>query len=90
MNTHRYKLCLTGLHENKGQIKASSLRRVLDALIKTAESEPPRFLGHWRGYREGTETRKWLDSTVDLTITGLESRLYSSRHRGTLSWGDSQ
>ena len=71
MNTHRYKLCLTGLHENRGQIKASSLRRVLDALIKTAE-RATRLLVTGEGIGR-VPKRKWLDSTVDLTITGLES-----------------
>lgn len=33
----RYQLRLTGLREGEGQIKAASLQRVLDALLKTAE-----------------------------------------------------
>ena len=69
MSTHRYRLCLTGLHEHKGQIKASSLRRVLDALIKMAESAT-RFLATGEGSRRGPRPG-WLQASVDFTITGL-------------------
>ena len=69
MNTHRYQLCLTGLHEHQGQIKASHLRSVLDALIKMAESAT-RFLATGEGGRKGPRPG-WLQASVDFTITGL-------------------
>ena len=69
MNTHRYQLRLTGLHEHEGQIKASHLRSVLDALIKMAESAT-RFLAAGEGGRKGPRPG-WLQASVDFTITGL-------------------
>ena len=69
MNTHRYQLRLTGLHEHKGQIKALRLRSVLDALIKMAESAT-RFLATGEGGRRGPRPG-WLQASVDFTITGL-------------------
>lgn len=69
MNARRYRLCLTGLHEQEGQIKASTLRRVLDALTKMAESATC-FLATGEGSRRGPRPA-WLQASVDFTITGL-------------------
>ena len=69
MNAHRYRLCLTGLNEHKGQIKASRLGRVLDALTKMAESATC-FLATGEGSRKGPRPG-WLRASVDFTITGL-------------------
>ncbi len=71
MNTQRYQFCLNGLQEKEGQIRAASLRRVLDALIQTAE-RTTRLLATGEGSGKGKKPR-WLDATVDFTITGLES-----------------
>ena len=67
----RYQLRLNGLRENTGQIKATSLRDVLDALIKTAERST-RLLVTGKGGEKGKKPG-WLEETVDFTVTGLES-----------------
>ena len=69
MSKQRYKLRLTGLQENEGQIKATSLRRVIDALLKTAERST-RLLVTGESSGKGPKP-KWLDAAVDLTVTGL-------------------
>ena len=69
MNKQRYKLRLTGLQENEGQIKATSLRRIIDALLKTAE-RATRLLATGEGSGKGPKP-KWLDAAVDFTVTGL-------------------
>ena len=69
MNTHRYQLRLAGLHERQGQIKASRLRSVLEALTKMAESATC-FLATGEGGRRG-QRPGWLRASVDFTITGL-------------------
>ena len=71
MHTQSYQLRISGLSEDDGRIKAATLRRVLDALLATAE-RTPRLLatgsGGSRGARPG-----WLDAAVDVTVTGLKS-----------------
>ena len=71
MHTHSYQLRISGLSEDDGRIKAATLRRVLDALLATAE-RTTRLLatgsGSSRGARPG-----WLDAAVDVTVTGLKS-----------------
>ena len=65
-----YQLQLSGLPENKGQIKAKKLLRVIEALIETAERATRLSVtgeGKARGSKPG-----WLNATVDFTITGLE------------------
>ena len=65
-----YQLQLGGLPENKGQIKAKRLLRVVEALIETAERATRLSVtgeGKARGPRPG-----WLNAAVDFTITGLE------------------
>ena len=69
MNAHRYRLCLTGLHEHEGQIKALCLRSVMDALTKVAESAT-RFLATGEGGGRGRRPA-WLQASIDFTITGL-------------------
>ena len=69
MNAHRYQLCLTGLHEHEGQIKALCLRSVMDALIKVAESAT-RFLATGEGGGRGRRPA-WLQASIDFTIIGL-------------------
>jgi hypothetical protein len=71
MNTHRYQLHLRGLQETEGQIKVVSLRRVLDALLKTAE-RATRLLATGEGSGRGPKPR-WLDASVDFTVIGLNS-----------------
>ena len=71
MNTQRYQLRLSGLRENEGQIKAASLRLVLDAVLQTA-ARATRLLATGEGSRKGPKPR-WLDASVDFTITGLNS-----------------
>ena len=65
-----YQLQLSGLPENKGQIKAKRLLRVVEALVETAERATRLSVtgeGKARGPRPG-----WLNAAVDFTITGLE------------------
>ena len=69
MNTQHYQLRLSALRENEGQIKAVSLRRILDALLKTAE-RATRLLATGKGSRRGPKP-VWLNASVDFTITGL-------------------
>ena len=69
MNKQRYKLRLIGLRENEGQIKATSLRHAIDALLKTAE-RATRLLATGEGSGRGPKP-KWLDAAIDFTVTGL-------------------
>ena len=71
MNTQQYRFRLRGLREADGRIKAANLSRVLDALVQTAE-RTTRLIATGKGSAKGTRP-KWLDATVDFTITGLES-----------------
>ena len=69
MNTARYQLRLAGLRENAGHVSAANLRRVLDALVQTAE-RTIRLLATGTG--SGTGPRPgWLKAAVDVTVTGL-------------------
>ena len=69
MNTQRYQLRISGLNEAKGQIKAVTLQRVVSALRTTAE-RTTRLLATGKSSERGTKP-KWLDATIDFTITGL-------------------
>ena len=71
MNTQRYQLRISGLKEVEGQIKAVTLRRVMDALLSTAE-RTTRLLATGAGSGKGARPQ-WLDATIDFTITGLKS-----------------
>ena len=71
MKTQRYQLRISGLKEEEGQIKAATLRRILDALLATAE-RTTRLLATGTGSRKGAKPQ-WLDATIDFTITELRS-----------------
>ena len=71
MKTKRYKLRISGLRENEGQIKSAVLQRVLDALTKTSE-RATRLQATGEGSAKGPKP-KWLDASLDFTITGLEA-----------------
>ena len=70
MKTQRYQLRISGLKENEGQIKMATLRRVMDALLTTAE-RTTRLLATGAGRGRGARPQ-WLDATIDFTITGLK------------------
>ena len=71
MKTQRYQLRISGLKKEEGQIRASTLRRILDALLATAE-RTTRLLATGTGSGKGAKPR-WLDATIDFTITELRS-----------------
>ena len=71
MKTKRYQLRISGLRENEGQIKSADLQRVLDALTKTSE-RATRLQATGEGSAKGPKP-KWLDASLDFTITGLEA-----------------
>ncbi len=71
MKTQRYQLRISGLREVEGQIRASTLRRILDALLATAE-RTTRLLATGTGSGKGAKPH-WLDATIDFTITELKS-----------------
>ena len=71
MKTQRYQLRISGLREDEGQIKMATLRRVMDALLTTAE-RTTRLLATGAGSGRGARPQ-WLDATIDFTITGLKS-----------------
>ena len=68
MNTQSYQFRLSGLREDQGHIRARSLARIIDALLKTAERVAS-LLATGHGSRTGNRPG-WLDATVDFTITG--------------------
>ena len=69
MKTQHYQFRISGLSEVNGQIKASTLSRVLDALLTTAE-RTTRLLATGAGGGTGARAR-WLNATIDFTITEL-------------------
>ena len=71
MKTQHYQLRISGLKEDEGQIKMATLRRVMDALLVTAE-RTTRLLATGAGSGRGARPQ-WLDATIDFTITGLKS-----------------
>ena len=71
MNKRCYELRVSGLPEVAGQIKASHLQRVVEALAKTAH-RATRLLATGAGSGRGRSPR-WLDAAVDFTVTGLRS-----------------
>lgn len=71
MDTRHYEFRIYGLHENEGQIRATTLSRALDALLGTAE-RTTRLLATGTGIGRGARPR-WLEVAVDFTITGLKS-----------------
>ena len=71
MKTQRYQLRLTGLQEAEGHIKAASLVRVLDTLVKAAERATS-LLAVGESRSRGRQP-SWLKASVDLVLTGLEA-----------------
>ena len=69
MNTQRYQLRLSGLPEPTGQIKASSLSRILDALLQMGE-RATRLIVTGQSSGKGRKP-KWLQASVNFTVTGL-------------------
>ena len=69
MVQQRYRLRISGLTEDEGQIKVATLQRVLDALLKTAE-RTARLLATGAGSERGAKPR-WLVATMDMTFVGL-------------------
>ena len=69
MNTQDYQLHIDGLQQSEGQIKVADLQRVLNALIETA-SCATRLMAMGNGGGRGPKP-KWLNATLDFTITGL-------------------
>ena len=70
MNTKYYQFRLSGLREADGRIRATSLRRTVDALLKTTE-RATRLLATGEGSGRGQKPN-WLKKATDLTITGLK------------------
>lgn len=71
MKTQRYQLRISGLSEGEGQIRMTTLRRVTDALLTTAE-RATRLIATGVGVGKGARPQ-WLDASIDFTITGLKS-----------------
>ena len=70
MSTKHYRFRLSGLREAEGQIKATSLQRTVDALLKTTE-RATRLLATGEGSGRGQKPH-WLKKATDFTITGLK------------------
>ena len=70
MSTKHYHFRLSGLREAEGQIKATSLRHTVDALLKTTE-RATRLLATGEGSGRGQKPH-WLKKATDFTITGLK------------------
>ena len=66
-----YQLRLEGLREAEGHIRAATLIRALDALVKTAE-KATRLAATGRSGGRGAKPR-WLKAALDFTVTGLGS-----------------
>ena len=70
MKTQHYQLRISGLKEDEGQIKMATLRRVMGALLTTAE-RTTRLLATGAGSGKGARPQ-WLDATLDFIIAGLK------------------
>lgn len=71
MTTRSYLLRLTGLPERQGEIKAMRLLRILRGLTATAARAT-----QLRAIGSGRSTKwkpKWIEHTVDFTVTGIKS-----------------
>ncbi len=66
MNTRRYQFRLSGLRENKGWIKVTTLQCSLNALVKTAECAT-RLMFTGEGSGRGPRPR-WLNAALDFTL----------------------
>ena len=70
MTAQQYQLRISGLRNGEGQIRATALQRILDALLATAE-RATRLLATGTGSNKGARPQ-WLDATIAVTITGME------------------
>ena len=68
MRTCNYQFRVSGLREDQGQIRAKSLVRVIDGLLRSAE-RVTNLLATGSGSRRG-RIPAWLDATVDFMVTG--------------------
>ena len=68
MRTCNYQFRVSGLREDQGQIRAKSLVRVIDGLLRSAE-RVTNLLATGSGSRRGG-IPAWLDATVDFMVTG--------------------
>lgn len=71
MNTKCYQLRLHGLREATGHIKATTLNRVVEALLKMTE-RATRLSATGEGSGRGKKPA-WLQEAADFTITGLHT-----------------
>ena len=70
MDTKHYRLRLDGLPGSTGQISATTLTRVVEALLETAK-RATRLLATGEGTGRG-KTPQWLKDAADFTLTGLK------------------
>ena len=71
MASKRYGFCISGLKEPQGQIRVRDLLRVLEALVKAAESATI-LLATGEGRRAPGPKLAWLKAATDFRVTGLE------------------
>ena len=71
MNTKHYQFRLHGLREATGHVKATTLNRVVEALLKMTE-RATRLSAIGEGSGRGTKPG-WLKEAADFTITGLHT-----------------
>ena len=70
MDTRHYRLRLGGLPGAAGQVRATTLTRVVDALLETAK-RATRLLATGEGTGRG-KTPRWLHDAADFTLTALK------------------
>ena len=70
MDTRHYRLRLGGLPGAAGQIRATTLTRVVEALFETAK-RATRLLATGEGTGRG-KTPSWLQDAAEFTLTGLK------------------
>ena len=71
MDTKHYRLRLEGLPDPTGQVRATTLTRVVEALFETAK-RATRLLATGEGTGRGKAPR-WLQDAADFTLTGLKA-----------------
>ncbi len=71
MNTKHYQLRISGLSEDSGEIRATTLVEVVEALRVIAERSM-RLLATGTGSTKGAKP-KWLEEATDFSITGLHA-----------------
>ena len=70
MDTKHYRLRLGGLPGTAGQVRATTLTRVVEALLETAK-RATRLLATGEGTGRG-KTPQWLQDAADFTLTALK------------------